>query len=56
MKKRSNEPVQETSRLSHELGTPKLYVKAERTEGKKQLRRKREGRRKSDGSIVLRER
>jgi len=46
-------PVQETSRSSHEPGTLKLYVKVEWTEGKAQPRRKKEKRKKSDGSMLL---
>jgi hypothetical protein len=53
--KRTGGPVQETSRSSHEPGTPKLYVKEERTKGRTQLRRKREERRNPDGSILPQE-
>jgi len=49
-------PVQETPRSSHEPGTPKSYVKVEHTEGRRELRRKREERRNSDGSILPHER
>lgn len=48
-------PVQETWRSSHEPGTPNWYVKAEWTEGRRWIRRKREERRKSDGSILPQE-